>query len=142
MIEKRKVLAYVTRGQKLLVFDQPQSPAAGIQVPAGTMEDGETPEQAVLREAHEETGLTALRLSTFLGELRRDMRDFGKDELHHRFYFHVICEESTPETWEWLEPSPSERVKVFPFRFFWVDLPDGVPELIADHGAFIHLLRI
>ena len=33
----QKVVAYITNGQRLLVFTHPLSPEAGIQVPAGTM---------------------------------------------------------------------------------------------------------
>ncbi len=40
---------------------------AGVQVPAGTVEDGESFEAAAVREAAEETGLTSLRLLTRLG---------------------------------------------------------------------------
>jgi hypothetical protein len=28
------------------------------------------------------------------------------------------------------------------FEFFWADLPDGVPDLIADHGALLDLLNV
>ncbi len=53
-----KVTLFITReaqtGIQLLMF---QHPIAGIQLPAGTVEAGETPEQAAYREAFEETGL-------------------------------------------------------------------------------------
>jgi hypothetical protein len=42
-----KVLAYVTRGRELLVFTQPASPSAGVQVPAGTIEPAEEPAAAI-----------------------------------------------------------------------------------------------
>jgi 8-oxo-dGTP pyrophosphatase MutT (NUDIX family) len=62
-----KVTAFITRqsknGDELLLFEHPY---AGIQIPAGTVEDGETPEQAVLREAAEETGLTSLSIHRYL----------------------------------------------------------------------------
>jgi 8-oxo-dGTP pyrophosphatase MutT (NUDIX family) len=65
-----KVTAFITRdtdaGRELLVFTHAD---AGIQVPAGTMEAGETPETAVLREAYEETGLTAVRIAAYLGAI-------------------------------------------------------------------------
>lgn len=54
---RRKVLAYITNRQRLLVFSHLDIPEAGIQVPGGTLEDGESPEEGVLREAYEETGL-------------------------------------------------------------------------------------
>jgi ADP-ribose pyrophosphatase YjhB (NUDIX family) len=62
-----KVTAFVTRRQndvELLVF---QHPTAGMQLPAGTIDEGETPLQAVVREVFEETGLTSLGSVTSLG---------------------------------------------------------------------------
>jgi 8-oxo-dGTP pyrophosphatase MutT (NUDIX family) len=63
-----KVSALIVRpagaGHELLLF---QHAHAGIQIPAGTIEPGETPEQAVLREAAEETGLTQFSAPQPLG---------------------------------------------------------------------------
>jgi len=63
-----KVTAFITRltgrGTDLLLFEHPY---AGIQLPAGTVEAGETPEHAVLREAFEETGLQPLTIRKYLG---------------------------------------------------------------------------
>jgi len=63
-----KVTAFITResadGHDLLLFKHPN---AGIQIPAGTVEDDETAEEAVLREVSEETGLTSLSVGQYLG---------------------------------------------------------------------------
>jgi 8-oxo-dGTP pyrophosphatase MutT (NUDIX family) len=63
-----KVTAFVIRrgpaGMELLLLEHPH---AGIQFPAGTVEPGETPEQAARREAVEETGLADLRLLRLCG---------------------------------------------------------------------------
>lgn len=63
-----KLTAFVIRGLEtsadLLLFEHPH---AGIQIPAGTVQGGETPEQAVLREVVEETGLTNVTLRRTLG---------------------------------------------------------------------------
>ena len=61
-----KVAAYITRDTHLLVFRHVHS-EAGIQVPAGTLEPGESPNDGVLREAREETGLDCLEVRRFLG---------------------------------------------------------------------------
>lgn len=63
-----KVTGFVTRpseaGYDLLLFEHPY---AGIQIPAGTVEAHETPEEAVLREVSEETGLAPLAVCCHLG---------------------------------------------------------------------------
>ena len=81
-----KVLAYITNRDNLLVFRHVDIPEAGLQVPAGTVQDGESPERAVLREAQEETGLKDLVLVRSLGKTRIDMTPFGKSEIHDRTY--------------------------------------------------------
>ncbi|MCI0690634.1 NUDIX hydrolase [candidate division KSB1 bacterium] len=55
-ILKHKVFAYITHGHRLLVFRHADFPKAGIQVPAGTIQPNERPDEAVLREVYEETG--------------------------------------------------------------------------------------
>ncbi|MBN1658420.1 MAG: NUDIX domain-containing protein [Anaerolineae bacterium] len=63
-----KVATFITRagprGDELLLFCHP---FAGVQIPAGTVDDGETPEEAALREAAEETGLAGFDLHAYLG---------------------------------------------------------------------------
>jgi len=51
MIQKYKVAAYITQADWLLVFSEPAYPAAGIQIPGGSIEPGEDPDRAMLREA-------------------------------------------------------------------------------------------
>jgi 8-oxo-dGTP pyrophosphatase MutT (NUDIX family) len=140
-VHKRKVFAYITRADRLLVFSQPNAPEAGIQVPAGTVEDGESFDAAVMREAFEETGLLGLRLIRLLGEQVRDMADVGKDEVHHRHFYHLRYDGNAPSTWGHLEPDPDHGGDVEPSAFFWARLPNEVPPLIADHGAMLpHLI--
>lgn len=138
-ILKQKVFAYITHRDRLLVFRHPFSPEAGIQVPAGTLEAGETPEEGVVREAREETGLTGLVLNCFLGEQKRDMADFGREEIHHRYFYHLCYHGEPLETWQHgeLDPSDGPRKDPIIFEFFWAPLPDGVPVLIADHDSMV-----
>ena len=60
----------------MLLFKHPN---AGIQIPAGTVEDDETPEEAALWEVSEETGLTTLSLGQYLG--CRDLRLPGRQRI-------------------------------------------------------------
>jgi len=143
---KRKAFAYITSGpasgstagHRILVFSHPLSPDAGIQVPAGTMDDAETPDEAVLREAREETGLPDLKIVGLLGRHEFDARPFGRAELHDRWFFHLTCDAPTPGRWVHDEDDPSDAPgERIPFELFWVSLPAGVPDLIAGHDRFL-----
>ena len=96
---RHRAYAYITNGSRLLLFTHPKSPEAGIQVPAGTIEPGEDPQDAVMREATEETGLTELRYEQFLAQDTRDMRDCGRDELQYRWFFHLCCTRAILASW-------------------------------------------
>lgn len=63
-----KVSAFITQernGKKmLLVF---KHPTAGVQIPAGSVEEGEYIETTALRETYEETGLQHVEIEKYLG---------------------------------------------------------------------------
>lgn len=135
-----KVVAYITWQRRLLVFRQPAFPDAGIQVPAGTIEEGERPELAVLREAREETGLSGLSVVTFLGQEDHVFRyaDTGQAAVARRHYFHLRFEGQAPERWEHWETFPSEgRHSRILFELWWVRHPQETPALVAGLAAFL-----
>ena len=96
MLIRHKAFAYITSRHHLLVFCHPDAPEAGSQVPAGTVEPDENPQQAALREACEETSLSDLTLAGFLGEQIRPMVDFGVEETHHRYFYHLVIDGEPP----------------------------------------------
>ena len=135
---RHKVFAYVTHGDLLLVFRHPNAPQAGLQVPAGTVRDGEPPEEAVMREVTEESGLDDVVLIRLLGEQIREMSDFGRDEVHHRRFYHLRCGGEPPATWRHEERDPSDgSTEPIVFEFFWARLPHEVPELVEDHDKLL-----
>ena len=134
----RKAMAYITRGDQLLIFRQPDFPEAGLQVPAGTIEDGEEPADAVMREAFEETNLDGLRMVRFLGEQVREMVEAGKGETHHRFFFHLVVD-NAPDAWRWYESAPFEGGEPIAFDLYFVPITD-VPPLITEHDYFVRAL--
>ncbi len=84
---------------RLLVFEHPNFPNAGVQVPAGTIKQDEQPKKAAFRELTEETGILAFKINRFitrklLNEVRR-----GHEESHDRWFFQATPTEKMPEEW-------------------------------------------
>jgi ADP-ribose pyrophosphatase YjhB (NUDIX family) len=142
---KQKAFAYITRGvggeREILLLAHPDHPEAGIQVPAGTMLAAEPVLEAVLREASEETGLKDLTVARVLGTVEFDARPFGRNEVHLRHFVHLRCGDEREDRWEHWEEFPDDepggRVR---FELYWARLDEGMPELIAGHGAFLGAL--
>jgi 8-oxo-dGTP diphosphatase len=87
MYRPQKVVAYIVRDDRIVVFTHADHSwdQAGLQVPSGTIRKGELPEDAVLREAFEETGLEGLRIVRYLGMGEYDLRPYA-DAIHARHY--------------------------------------------------------
>jgi 8-oxo-dGTP diphosphatase len=138
-----KVYAYITYREYLLVFRHPFVPEAGIQVPGGSVEPGEDLDEAVLREAVEETGLTTLQRVAFLGDQiwhnPRHPQPEGSYPVAHRHFYHLTVTDQPPETWRHSEPSPSIGTEKHVFEFFWVPL-SAIPPLITDMGYHLPAL--
>ena len=135
-LHRSRAHAYSTHGNRLLVFEHRDFPDAGIQVPAGTVKDGEAPEIAVMREATEETGLMGLRLVGELGNLRHDMTEFGVEETQHAWFYHLQCDKTPPDRWLHDETHGGTGDPIR-FELYWVSMPDDIPELIALNGAML-----
>jgi len=133
----QKVVAYITLGDKLLVFNETGCPEAGTQVPAGTVEENEALRDAVLREAQEETGLEGLELVEYLGtnDIEGE-RVACKGELHERHFFHLKCANPTPENWRHYEMTPNRADKTpIAYDLFWVKKEEA--KLYFDFGDFL-----
>jgi 8-oxo-dGTP pyrophosphatase MutT (NUDIX family) len=120
------------------VFSHPGFPEAGIQVPAGTVRATESPAEAVLREAREETGLQELVVVARLGTVDYDMSAFGRPEVHRRHFYHLEFGGHALATWHHDDPDRSDGgAEPVRFEFFWAHPPDEVQALIAGHDAFL-----
>lgn len=140
---REKVYAYITQGETLLVFRHIDFPDAGIQVPGGTVQPGESPPRAVLREAFEEAGLVDLEIVAALGDTWRHRDEYGRaDEVHHRHFFHLRCATLLPEVWQHEERDPADGGPPILFEFFWTPIAGAAALLIADMGALAHLARV
>lgn len=73
-----------------------------------------------------------------LGEQLFDRLPYdGREEMHHRHFFHLRCHGTPPERWRHREPDPSDGGEPPLFALIWAALPNGVPALNAAHGAFL-----
>jgi 8-oxo-dGTP pyrophosphatase MutT (NUDIX family) len=137
---REKVVCYVVRDGRLLVLrhlDQ-EWDESGLQVPAGSIEPGEPPEAAALREAREETGLDGLRLVAEVGETDYDMRPY-REEIHRRHVFRLAVDGDVPERWVTTEDDPSEGGDPIRFECYWIPLGQG-HVLSGGQGALLGLL--
>jgi 8-oxo-dGTP diphosphatase len=136
---RHKVLVYITHGDRLLVFREPDSPEAGIQVPGGTVGEGEEPAAAAMREAFEETGLPDLELRASLGEFEHYVPEC--EEIWRRHVYHLTCQGQPPARWRHQETDPSYGGPgPITFELFWVRLPDEVPPLGPGHEPMLRKL--
>jgi ADP-ribose pyrophosphatase YjhB (NUDIX family) len=113
------------RDQELLVFDHRDHPAAGTQVPAGTVEADEDPTATVVREVVEETGVNA-RVERELG-CTDAVAPRGEPRRNH---FFELSTDETRDAWEHVVHGRGEdRGLVFLCRFVPLD---AAPQLIGD----------
>jgi len=133
-----KALSYITQSEKLLVLLHPDHSEAGIQIPGGSIEPGETPEFAALREAREETGLTDLSVAAFLGVAEYQLKvDVGPPHLRH--FFHLEFSGRSPTSWDHIERRPSNASKPVRFELRWEPLSSV--QLDWEMDAFLHAVR-
>ena len=132
--EYGKVICYIVRDDCVLAFAHRGNPAAGIQVPAGTIELGESPEEAALREATEETGLDGIALVAKLGESEYRFDHPPRLEIHRRYFFQMRVAIAA-EHW-----SHFAEGHIW-FDFSWLPLSQQ-DTLAADQGAMLHLVRL
>ena len=96
---RKRVVAYVTRGLELLVFDHRGMPDVPTQVPAGRVDAHEDLEAALLREVEEETGVTGIRVVGEIAGADEFKRLYGQDA-HRSHAFHAVAEPGGPDEWE------------------------------------------
>jgi 8-oxo-dGTP pyrophosphatase MutT (NUDIX family) len=138
---KNKVLVFITRRVKnereLLVFDHRDHPEAGTQIPAGTVEDGETLETAVFREVFEESGLRLLDPGRLLGKFDYTFDSARQRELRH--VFHVHLDSPTKEQWQHTVGGDGEDQGMV-FQYRWVPLTSAHNELHKFQNEYLPLI--
>jgi 8-oxo-dGTP pyrophosphatase MutT (NUDIX family) len=133
-----KVVCFVLREQKLLVFDHRDYSDAGTQVPAGTVESGEDLDVAALREAAEETGY-GFRIVRKLGEVEyvvANLESVPQGHAYQRCHIYQLEPLSDlPDSWSHVVEGS------ILFDFYWLDL-DSCDVLEGRSLACLPLLRL
>ena len=134
-----KVLAYITRhgpdGVELLVFEQEEHPEAGLQVPGGTVDAGETLVEALRREVAEESGLVSPEAIRFLAAGPFIWE--GRSQLRH--FFHLAAPAGLPDGWRHVVTAGEEdEGLVFVYR--WLPRAEAMVQLVNEQGGWLHLL--
>jgi 8-oxo-dGTP pyrophosphatase MutT (NUDIX family) len=125
----QKVTALIVRettaGRQLLLFRHPN---AGIQIPAGTIEEGEAPEAAALREGQEESGLNALAVVRHLGTHEVALPEgqvlLGKTA--------TVYSRPDPGSWDWASVQHGLRAEVLRREGSWVQIDFREPNRYPD----------
>jgi 8-oxo-dGTP pyrophosphatase MutT (NUDIX family) len=132
-VTRLRVVAYVTRGRELLVFDQRGDPEARTQVPAGRLDPGEALEVGLARELDEEAGISA-RVIRELGQVTRRQ---GDGKVYESHYFQLETDDPR-DGWEHVVRGDGDDAG-FVFLCRFVPL-DPRPGLSGRQGEFLHLL--
>lgn len=129
-----KAYGYITREHagsiQVLVFEQ-NTEGSGIQIPKGTVEEGETPLEAIAREMFEETGLTDLVVHNLIAQ---DYYEHYSGALHKRYFYHLTTHEQR-DTWQHAPTGLNEGG--LKFSFYWIQ--DAQEVLLAKgHGDYLY----
>jgi 8-oxo-dGTP pyrophosphatase MutT (NUDIX family) len=140
MFVAHKAVCCVVQDDALLCFAHPH---AGNQIPKGTVQPGESPQAACLRELREESGLRLAQEPFALGRIERTvgggLGGCGPLE-RHTWHLFVLRASGLPVTWTHMaEGSAAESGLAF--RFFWHQLSAEPRGFERQYVAVIERLR-
>lgn len=95
-----------------------------VRLPKGHIEDGETPEEAALREVREETGYAGLKVVSNLGSLVNKFVHHGTEIVRHETYYLMRLDHTQAE--------PAKRETERQFAVEWVPASEAALRLTFE----------
>lgn len=138
---KPKVLAYITRNNdsQVLVFAHKHHSDAGLQVPGGSVEEGEELLAALWREIEEESGLEGLQL---IGQIAKaPFYNPHMDQWQERNVFHLRAGDEVEDTWVHVVKGGGEDLGLH-FEFAWLPLDEAAAALCANQGDYLSEIKV
>jgi 8-oxo-dGTP pyrophosphatase MutT (NUDIX family) len=123
----RAVIFYRKPSLKVLVFDQPDYPEAGVQIPGGTVDPGEKLEETLERELVEETGVSFKGKRSFINSRVITHPVTGNEQREHTFCIEVSAD-SLSETWTHNVTGGGEDEGIN-FRYYWEEFSKAKEDL-------------
>jgi len=118
----------VRRGDQVLILYKPR--LNEYVLPKGHVEDGETLEQAAVREVQEETGYGRVRVVAPLGDpLRSEFMRKGRWTVRDEFYYLMELEDETPAALDLYDDHERDRQT---FQLLWVPLSGAAERLTYE----------
>jgi 8-oxo-dGTP pyrophosphatase MutT (NUDIX family) len=125
------------RGPELLAF---RHPVAGVQIPKGSVEPGEDPGDAVLRELAEESGISGARIVRGIGlhelEVETGPTETGPPEIQVWHTFLIAVDQELPDAWSH-HVLGSEVEAGLMFDYFWLPIQHARAAFTSRYHASI-----
>ncbi len=140
MTYKSKAYGIIKReDDRLLVFRELKKDGSidVAQFPGGTIDDGESIEQGLLREVYEETGLSDIEIVRQLGCSQYVATE---EFISLRHFYLLKCNEPMQGSWIHYEMFSSEHAHPLPYQYSWMTKEEAMLNLGADHDVFMHLI--
>lgn len=127
--------ALIVQDGQILLMDR-KKPPFGLAGPAGHVDTGETPDQAVVRELEEETGLTVTNKHLLIEEfVSWNTCSYGIEGHHWFLYYCEVAgeprrDDKEAKTLDWHALASLDMTKLEPVWSYWLEKPEVKKELV------------
>ncbi len=134
MATNRRAYAFILRekdgiGEMLVFRERGKEPSKPFHIPGGGLEPGEIPEEAIVREIEEESGLTGLKPSKFIGQWVEQQ----ENQIFQRYFFLFHTSKLLPDTWTHKVTGNGLDSGIY-YDYQWVSAEDALRLHVVYHS--------